>query len=60
MGPISDSIGSRPTAPNWVYFCQYLHDLPLVPEMEGAKTMSEVYDKAKTTPEQNAQQGFTE
>lgn len=40
-------VQAQPTAQDWDDFMEYLHNLPAMPEMEGAKTLSEVYDKAE-------------
>ena len=40
-------VQAQPTAQDWDDFMDYLHSLPPMPEMEGAKTLSEVYDKAE-------------
>ena len=40
-------VSAQPTAQDWGEFMEYLHNLPPLPEMEGTKTLSEVYEKAK-------------
>ena len=40
-------VHAQPTAQDWDDFMDYLHSLPPMPEMEGAKTLSEVYDRAE-------------
>ena len=39
-------VQEQPTAQDWDDFMDYLHSLPPMPEMEGAKTLSEVHDKS--------------